>query len=136
MEPRRDFGIRPRPNSSCPIVEGAHDRLAPERRIESDHISNRAHAPIRPARAPKKRRLRIAKDLACPQCREALALDGAPVRLALVAEECAPVVRNLERDPHAKAYLRYNISTAVCRRSASSSSSRRTRETSARSRGR
>src|ERR1700756_238244 len=136
MEVRRNVGICPGPNPAGPVVEGADDRLPPAGRIERNHISDGAHASIRPARASEERRPRIAEDLARSQRRETLALDRPPVRLALVPEERAPVVRDLERDLHAKAYLRYDISTAVCRRSAWSSSSRRTRGTSARSPGR
>src|SRR2546425_4302552 len=135
MECRRDFRVRPGPDPLSMVVEDADHRVATEGGIERNHIPDGAHAPIRSARAPEERLSRILEDLAGAQRGEALPFDGPPVGLALVAEERASTISDLEGDAHAKEYLLYNISSAPCRRSASSSWSRRTRGMSAPSRG-
>src|SRR5438128_15114 len=118
------------------VVEDTNHSVGSESGIERDHVANGTHAPIRPTRAPEESLSRISEDLPRTQGREALSFHGSPVRLALVAEERAAVVGDLEGDPHAKEYLLYNISSALCRRFASSSWSRRTRGTSGPSRDR
>src|SRR2546421_12381734 len=93
------------------VVEDPDERIGPQGRIERNYVPDGAHAPIRPARAPEERLPRVLKDLARTQGREALTLHGPSVRLTLMAEECAAVVRNLEGNPHAKEYLHHNISS-------------------------
>src|SRR5207245_9256185 len=116
-------------------LDAAAPCVALERGIARNPIPHRAHTPIRSARAPEERLPRILEDFARAQRGEALPFDRPPVGLALVAEERASIVRDLEGDAHAKEYLLYNISSAPCRRSASSSWSRRTRGMSGPSRG-
>src|SRR5439155_21438457 len=136
MEDGRDLRVRPRPKVPRLVVECADDRVGPQTPVERNHVPDRAHPSVRATRASEERLPRVEEDLRRPQCRKALPFDGPPVRLPLVAEEALPIVSDLEGDPHAKAYLRYSISSAACRRFASSSSSRRTRATSAQSPGR
>src|SRR3989454_3158954 len=117
----------PRPHIPRSIVEGSHRGFGRQVCVERDYISHCAHPAVGSARAAKERFAWVSDDLRGSQRGQTLPLDGPPVGLSLVPIERATVISDLEGDPHAKEYLLHNISSAVCRQSASSSWSRRTR---------
>src|SRR5438876_9349741 len=101
----------PRPHLLGSIVERPDDCLRRQVCVEGDDIPNGAHPSIRPARRSEERLLRILEDFRSLQCDEALAFHRSPVWLTLRSEERPTVIRDLERDPHAKEYLSVAILT-------------------------
>src|SRR5213083_359042 len=97
----------PRPHLLGSIVERPDDCLRRQVCVEGDDIPNGAHPSIRPARRSEERLLRILEDFRSLQCDEALAFHRSPVWLTLRSEERPTVIRDLERDPHARNISRW-----------------------------